>query len=125
MGKTSRRASAQEKYYYMYVLYCADNTLYTGYTTDLDRREKEHQSGKGAKYTSQRRRRPCRMLYSEAYATRSEAMAREAQFKKLTRTQKEAVVYRAGNSNLALSKWRERVDVPLSHNATNNLYCDK
>ena len=51
---------------YMYVVECADGTLYTGYTTDVERRLKTHNAGKGAKYT--RARLPVKLLYSEAFA---------------------------------------------------------
>lgn len=70
---------------YFYVLHCKDGTLYGGYTTDLARRLKEHNDGVGAKYTRPKRRRPLRMIYAEAYETRSEATKAEAAFKKQTR----------------------------------------
>lgn len=57
--------------HYVYILRCADETLYTGYTTDLDRRVKEHNQGQGAKYT--RGRKPVELVYSEEYRTRSSA----------------------------------------------------
>lgn len=65
---------------YMYVVECADGTLYTGYTTDVERRLKTHNAGKGAKYT--RARLPVKLLYSEAFASKPEAMSAEALFKK-------------------------------------------
>ncbi len=74
---------------YFYVLYCKDGTLYGGYTTDINRRLNEHNSGTGAKYTRPAYRRPAHMLYAESYDTRSEATKAEAAFKKLTRRQKE------------------------------------
>lgn len=74
---------------YFYVLYCKDHTLYAGYTTDLQRREAEHNQGVGAKYTRPQSRRPLTMIYAETYSTRSAAMKAEAAFKKLTRPQKE------------------------------------
>jgi len=74
--------------YYTYILLCADNTLYTGITTDLKRREKEHNSSdRGAKYT--RIRRPVTLVYSEAFEDRSTASKREYYIKKnMTRTEK-------------------------------------
>lgn len=78
-----------DKTHYFYVLFCADRTFYAGYTTDLKRREEEHNTGIGAKYTRPDYRRPLRMIYAEAYQTRSEAMKREAAFKKLSRPEKE------------------------------------
>lgn len=79
--------------HYFYVLKCADNTLYAGYTTDVARREHEHNSAtKGAKYT--RHRQPVKVIYFEVFDTRGEATKAEAQFKKLTRLQKEAYIQR-------------------------------
>lgn len=71
---------------YFYVLECADKSLYTGYTTDLERRLATHNSGKGAKYT--RGRLPVTLLYSEECDSKSEALKAEAAFKKKTRQQK-------------------------------------
>lgn len=76
------------KKYFTYIVQCADNTLYTGITTDLERRVIEHnQDDKWAKYT--RMRRPVVLIYSEAYATRSEASKREYEIKQLARKKKE------------------------------------
>ena len=73
--------------YYVYLLKCIDNTLYTGITTDLQRRLKEHNSSsKGAKYTKNRR--PVSLEYYEEYADRSSASKREAAIKKLSRKEK-------------------------------------
>ena len=69
-----------------YILLCADGTLYTGWTNDIEKRLAAHNAGRGAKYT--RGRRPVTLLYSEACATRSEAMSREAAIKKLSREEK-------------------------------------
>ncbi|MGT2755158.1 GIY-YIG nuclease family protein [Streptococcus ovis] len=72
---------------YMYVLECADGTLYTGYTTDVKRRLTTHNAGKGAKYT--RARLPVTLLYQEEFPNKQEAMRAEALFKKRkTRQQK-------------------------------------
>ena len=76
----------KSKGHYAYILRCADGTLYTGWTTDLQHRVETHNAGKGAKYT--RTRRPVELCYFEAFATASEAMRREAAIKKLTRQQK-------------------------------------
>jgi putative endonuclease len=73
--------------YYLYILECADRTLYTGITTDLKRRIAEHNDRKlGAKYTSSRR--PVKLVYSKKFATRSAASQAEARIKKLTKSQK-------------------------------------
>lgn len=67
--------------YYVYMVQCADNTLYTGIATELERRIKEHnESDKGAKYT--RVRRPVSLVYSESYPDRSSASKREYMIKK-------------------------------------------
>ena len=64
---------------YTYLLLCADGSLYCGWTTDPDRREAEHNTGKGSKYT--RSRRPVRIVYLEKHRTKEEAMKREAEIK--------------------------------------------
>ena len=73
--------------HYAYMLRCADNTIYSGYTTDLQRRLSVHNSGKGAKYTKIRL--PVKLIYFEEFETKSLAMKREYEFKQLTRKQKE------------------------------------
>ena len=75
---------------YVYILRCADGTLYCGWTNDLAARLDAHNSGKGAKYT--RGRGPVELAYSEMFDTQSEAMHREAEIKKLTRPQKQALL---------------------------------
>ena len=77
--------------YHVYLIKCVDGTLYCGYTDDLEQRIKEHNdSKKGAKYTKSRR--PVKLVYSEKLKTKSEAMKREVEIKKLTRMQKEALI---------------------------------
>ena len=72
--------------YFTYMVECGDGSLYTGYTTDVNRRTREHNTGKGAKYT--RSRLPVRLVYYEAYETKSLAMHREYELKRLTREKK-------------------------------------
>jgi putative endonuclease len=73
--------------YYLYILKCADKTLYTGITTNLKRRIAEHNGGRlGAKYTSSRR--PVKMVFSKKFKSRSNASKEEARIKKLKRPQK-------------------------------------
>jgi len=73
--------------YYLYILKCADGTLYTGITVDLLRRIREHNSSKiGAKYT--RARRPVKLVYSKTFCNRSLAQKEEAVIKKMTRQEK-------------------------------------
>ncbi|AEY66381.1 GIY-YIG nuclease family protein [Clostridium sp. BNL1100] len=76
--------------YYVYVLQCADKTLYTGYTDDLQKRIKVHNRGKGAKYT--RARLPVTLVYYEEAETKSIALSREYSIKKMTRRQKETLI---------------------------------
>jgi len=77
--------------YYIYILKCADQTLYTGITTDLKRRVAEHNTSKlGARYTSSRR--PVRLIYSKKFKNRSTASVEEARIKKLSRVEKLALV---------------------------------
>ena len=84
-SKTSAPSKDRETHY-MYVLKCVDNSLYTGYTNQLEKRIATHNSGKGAKYT--RARRPVELFYYETYSTKQEAMSAEALFKKKTRQAK-------------------------------------
>lgn len=72
---------------YTYLLRCADNSLYCGWTNHLEERIAAHNAGKGAKYTKSRR--PVELCYYESFGTKEEAMKREAAIKKLTRPQKE------------------------------------
>jgi putative endonuclease len=76
--------------HHVYVLECADGTLYTGYTTDVERRVAEHDAGEGAKYT--RGRTPVELVYSESFDSRSAAMSREYEIKQLSRVEKERLV---------------------------------
>ncbi len=72
--------------YFVYILRCADGTLYTGWTNDVESRVKTHNEGKGAKYT--RARLPVELCHTEELGSKSEAMKREAEIKKLSRTEK-------------------------------------
>jgi putative endonuclease len=76
--------------HYVYVLRCADDSLYTGYTTDPERRVAEHDDGAGAKYT--RGRTPVDLVHLEECDTRSSAIAREHEIKQLSRGEKERLV---------------------------------
>ena len=74
---------------YTYILRCADGTLYTGWTNDLERRLAAHNRGTGSRYT--RARRPVTLVYFEEHGTKEEAMRREYAIKQLTRAEKEAL----------------------------------
>lgn len=76
--------------HYVYVLSCADDTLYTGYTTDVARRVAEHDAGEGAKYT--RGRTPVDLVHVESFESKSAAMSREYAIKQLSRAEKERLV---------------------------------
>ncbi len=75
-----------EKKYFVYMLQCADDTIYTGYTNNLDKRVARHNEGKASKCT--RARLPVRLVYCEQFETKSEALKRECEIKKLHRSQK-------------------------------------
>ncbi len=77
---------------YTYILECADHTLYTGWTNDLEKRLDSHNSGSGAKYTRPSSRRPVRIVYTEIFDTKEEAMKREYQIKQMTRAEKEKLI---------------------------------
>jgi putative endonuclease len=85
--------------WYVYILRCADNSLYTGITTDVSRREQEHNSKKGgaAKYT--RARQPVKVIYQENSENRSSATKREMTIKQLTKLRKEALVANTKDAN--------------------------
>lgn len=76
--------------HYVYVLRCGDGTLYTGYTTNPDRRLAEHRAGEAAKYT--RGRGPLQLVHLEAFGSRSAAQSREWEIKQLDRGQKDALI---------------------------------
>jgi len=75
---------------YTYILKCKDGTFYTGWTNNLEKRLKDHNEGKGAKYTKARR--PVELIYYEAFETKEEAMSREYAIKRMKRSEKEALI---------------------------------
>ena len=77
-----------------YILRCADGTLYTGWTNDLEGRLKTHNAGKGGSYT--RGRLPVELVYWEGFETKEEAMSREWHLKRLTRQEKLRLIAGAG-----------------------------
>lgn len=77
---------------YTYIVECADGTLYTGWTTNVQKRVKAHNEEKsGAKYTKAKR--PVKLVYYEEYETKEEAMRREYAIKQLTRKQKLELIH--------------------------------
>jgi len=72
--------------HFIYILECVDKTLYTGYTTDIDKRVSVHNKGKGAKYTKTRL--PVKVMHQEEYKTKSDALRREYKIKQMSRKEK-------------------------------------
>lgn len=86
------------KPWFVYILKCSDTTLYTGITTDIERRLKEHNSSKrGANYTKTRR--PCVLFHSDGPMTKSEALKREYAIKQLSKKEKEMINYVRSQKN--------------------------
>jgi len=75
---------------YTYIVRCKDNSLYTGYTTDIKNRVNNHNNGKGAKYTKGRR--PVELVYFETFESKSEALKKEIAIKKMPRSKKEQLI---------------------------------
>lgn len=75
---------------FTYILECADGTLYTGWTNDLEKRLKAHSSGKASKYTKTRL--PVKLVYFEQHETKHDAMSREVKIKLLTRAEKIEII---------------------------------
>ena len=82
--------------HYAYMLRCKDNSIYSGYTTDLEKRLATHNSGMGAKYT--RARLPVKLVYFEEFEDKREAMKREWQFKQYTHEEKEFIIKKEKNN---------------------------
>ncbi len=78
-----------ERIWYLYILRCGDGTLYTGITTNVEKRLEAHRAGKGAKYT--RGRGPLELCYREVCGTHSQALRRELEVKALSREEKQAL----------------------------------
>lgn len=76
--------------YFVYIIQCQDSTLYTGITTDVQRRFKEHKAGKGGAYT--RSKKAKKILYTEAHTTRSSALKRECEIKSWQRKEKLSLI---------------------------------
>ncbi len=82
---------------YIYILECSDGTYYTGWTNNLESRINAHNSGKGAKYT--RGRTPVEIIYKEEFDTKSEALKREIEIKKLSRAKKYELISEYNKQN--------------------------
>ena len=81
-----------------YIVICGDNTLYCGYSNDVEKRVSNHNKGVGAKYTKTRL--PVKLVYSECFDTKSDAMKREYQIKQLTRQQKLNLIKKYENRSI-------------------------
>ena len=77
---------------YTYILKCKDGTYYTGWTNNLEKRLKDHNDGKGAKYTKSRR--PVELVYHELFESKEDAMKREYAIKQMTRAEKDKLIQR-------------------------------
>ncbi|MCQ2401809.1 MAG: GIY-YIG nuclease family protein [Lachnospiraceae bacterium] len=87
---------------YTYILRCSDGTYYTGWTNDIEKRLKAHNSGKGCKYT--RTRCPVALVYLEESETKEAAMSREWHIKRLTREEKEKLIESCGLPDMTYLK---------------------
>lgn len=90
MAENTANSDAPDGENYVYIVACADGTLYTGYTTDVARRVAEHNAGTGAKYT--RGRTPVELVHVESFSDQSAAMQREYAIKQLRRPAKERLI---------------------------------
>jgi putative endonuclease len=92
----SWRLAARRRYnppvaaFFCYIVECADGTFYTGWTTDPERRLRQHAAGRGARYT--RAHRPLRLVFVEPQANRGDAMRREHALKAMTRARKQMLI---------------------------------
>lgn len=91
MGLAKKKKDA-DSLWYLYVLQCGDNTLYTGITNDLGRRIKQHNNGTASRYT--RSRLPVTLTYQERCSGRSSALKKEYAMKQLSRKEKEKYIKR-------------------------------
>lgn len=83
---------------YVYILRCGDNSLYTGWTNNLENRLKMHKTGHGAKYTKGRG--PINLMYFEVFSSKSEALKREYEIKQFTKNKKEELIKMGNKNNL-------------------------
>lgn len=93
----SSEERSENKRHTVYIVRCSDDTLYTGYTTDVKRRVLEHNQQRGAKYT--RGRTPVTLVYTEFHPSRSQALKREHEIKALSRLGKLALIQNSPHSD--------------------------
>ena len=102
-------STTEEKHNYTYIVRCKDGTYYTGWTNQIRKRIRAHNSGKGAKYTKGRG--PLKLVYLEISDTKEAAMKREAAIKKLTRREKEALI----QTEESLALVRQVTEIPFDN----------
>jgi predicted GIY-YIG superfamily endonuclease len=92
MGPQDRKPKAKPRHdpWFVYLLRCADGSLYTGITKDVKRRCRQHNHGTASRYT--RSRRPTKQVWQEAHPSRSSALKREAAIKAMTKREKKALI---------------------------------
>lgn len=83
--------------YYVYILLCRDDSYYTGYTHDLKIRLEQHRKGRGSRYT--RMKKPKKIVYIEEFTSRSDAMTREKEIKRLTHREKAKIITEKNHIN--------------------------
>ncbi len=88
--KSARKKIPRRADYFVYILRCADTTLYTGYTNNLERRLKQHNSGKGARYV--RGKTPAELVFIKKYINYKSAIMEEKRIKTLSKKSKEAII---------------------------------
>jgi predicted GIY-YIG superfamily endonuclease len=98
LSKQRKNGSKVDETWFVYVLRCADSSLYTGVTNDLIRRVRQHNTGTASRYT--RSRLPVGLVYHEAHASRSLALKRELAIKALSRQMKELLIRSGGRNQL-------------------------
>jgi predicted GIY-YIG superfamily endonuclease len=89
-AKEKKSRKRRKERWFLYILRCSDQSLYTGITKDIERRFKMHAAGKAARYT--RTRRPLEIVYRETLKTRTQALIRECAVKALPKTKKLALI---------------------------------
>lgn len=92
------KESQQKSQWFVYMVLCSDNTIYTGCTNNLENRILIHNRGKGAKYTKMRR--PVKLIWSEKHDSRSRAQSRESKIKQLSRYRKKELVASSAYHNV-------------------------
>lgn len=92
MPRAESRGKTPMTKYYFYIARCQDNSLYIGYTADINKRIERHNKGQGSQWIKQHG--PAQIIYKEEYKTRIEAMKREIQIKKWSRIKKENLIHK-------------------------------